>query len=394
MGARRPRAEPLTGSGPASERRLTPWRLLLAAAAVVLLTLLFSVRISGKMRDFEVYWTAAARAVSAEPLYRAEDGHFQFKYLPAFAIAAAPLAALPLPAAKAMWFALSIGLIVCLLILSIRLLPDRRRPTWFLVAVMLVAMGKFFGHELVLGQVNLLFAVLVAGGIFALQRGRQGGAAALLVGAVVVKPYGVLFLPWLAVRRRWTAAAGALVGIACVLAAPIALYGADGTIALHRAWWSTVTASTAPNLMNPDNVSIAAFAAKWLGEGSSAAAGAISMALVFVASVVILRGVEVEGREALEGALLLTLIPLLSPQGWDYVFLISTPAIAILANYDDRLPSVLRLLTWAAIATIGLSIYDLLGRQLYSRFMSLSIITLCFVVVVAALAALRLRRAA
>ena len=396
MGARRPRPQPLTGVRPGSDRGQTGVRPLFLSAAVgiVLLTLLLSGRISNKMRDFEVYWTAGARAVVAEPLYRSEDGHFQFKYLPAFAIAAAPLSTLPLPLAKATWLAVSIALLITLLTLSLRLLPERRRSTWFLVVVMLVAMGKFFGHELVLGQVNLLLAVLVVSGILAMRRERDGLAAALFVAAVVVKPYAVPFLPWLAVVRGWRAAASAALGMACALGAPIVLYGVDGTIALHRAWWTTVTASTAPNLTNPDNVSVAALAAKWLGEGASLPAAAISGALVVVACVVILRGRDVNGREALEGALLLTLIPLLSPQGWDYVFLLSTPAIAIIANYDDRLPPALRIVTWGAIATIGLSIYDLLGRQLYSRFMSLSIITLCFFIVIAALATLRLRRVA
>ena len=50
------------------------------------------------------------------------------------------------------------------------------------------------------------------------------------------------------------------------------------------------------------------------------------------------RGSDVSGRA--RGRLLLTLIPLLSPQGWDYVFLVSTPAIMLLVNYEDRLPRV------------------------------------------------------
>lgn len=395
MGARRPRAEPLSRVRPGSDGGRTPWLLLLlAAAAVLLLTLLFSTRISTKMRDFEVYWTAASRAVDGAPLYRPEDGHFQFKYLPAFAVAAAPLSALRLPVAKAAWFAASVGLLVALLTLSVRLLNERLRPGWFLVVVMLVAMGKFFGHELVLGQVNLLFAVLVVSGILTMRREQDGLAAALFVCAVVVKPYAVVFLPWLAVSRGWRASVSAALGMACAFGAPVGIYGMGGTIALHRAWWTTVTESTPPHLTNPDNVSVAALAAKWLGEGADVPAAMISVALVIIACVVIFRGRELRGRQGLEGAVLLTLIPLLSPQGWDYVFLLSTPAIAIIANYDDHLPKALRILTWGAIAMVGLSIYDLLGRQLYSRFMSLSIITLCFFVVVGALTTLRLRRVA
>ena len=71
-------------------------RALLGVLAIVSLVAVFTTRVSRKMPDFEVYRTAGARALAAEPLYRADDGHFQFKYLPAFAIFAAPLAMVPL----------------------------------------------------------------------------------------------------------------------------------------------------------------------------------------------------------------------------------------------------------------------------------------------------------
>ena len=42
--------------------------------------------------------------------------------------------------------------------------------------------------------------------------------------------------------------------------------------------------------------------------------------------------------DTLEASLLLLLIPLLSPQGWDYVFLIGTPAVMLLINELPSLP--------------------------------------------------------
>jgi hypothetical protein len=217
-----------------------------------------------------------------------------------------------------------------------------------------------------------------------------------LVGAVVVKPYGVLFLPWVALLGGWRAAVGVALGLAALLVAPAGLYGVAGTVSLHQAWWETVTVSTAPNLTNPDNVSMAAFAAKWMGVGAAASmvAAAVSGALVLFAALIVWRGRGMPHREALEGALLLTLVPLISPQGWDYVFLVSTPAIALLANYDVELPWVVRGVTWITIAVIGLSIYDLLGREHYRAFMEWSAITVCFVVLIGVLGVLRLRRVA
>ena len=137
-------------------RSRLPSAAILIGAAVVLLSLLFAGKVSRKMPDFEVYWTAAVRARAAEPLYRSEDGHYQNKYLPAFAVLAIPAGLVPLPIAKAVWFAIEILLLVALVALSLALLPEARKPAWLLVTVALVAMLKFFGHEVVLGQVNTL----------------------------------------------------------------------------------------------------------------------------------------------------------------------------------------------------------------------------------------------
>jgi hypothetical protein len=285
---------------------------------------------------------------------------------------------------------------VALVSLSVAILPVRRRPAWLLTTVVVVVMGKFYAHELTLGQVNILFAAMAALGILMMRRKQDATAAWLFLAAVVVKPYAVVFLPWLVMVRGARAMLATAVGCSVLLIIPAMLYGIDGAIELHQAWWHTVARSTAPNLTNADNVSIAGLAAKWLGKGrlASGVALGISVALIAALSVVLLRRRGVERAEALEGALLLTLIPLLSPQGWDYVFLVATPAVVLFANHDDGLASGLRWLTWVALGIIGFSLFDLMGRENYARFMSWSVITVCFLFLIRALVALRLRRIA
>lgn len=353
-------------------------------------------RLPGELRDFEVYWTAAGRALASEPLYRTADGHYQFKYLPAFALLAGPVALVALPTAKALWFAVSAALLVAVIGSSIAILPERLRSTAFVAAAIVLTMGKFYGHELVLGQVNLLFAAIVLFGFLMMRRHRDGSAAVMFVAAMVVKPYAVLLLPWLVYRRGPATVAPVLLAVVAALALPSILYGVGGAIDLHLAWWTTVTESTAPNLTNADNVSLAGFFAKWLGTGAAATAATAvaSVGLLTLLALVILRRDAIANREMLEGSLLLTAIPLLSPQGWDYVFLVASPAVAFLANYDRRLPVALRVLCWTALLTIGLSLFDLLGREHYATFMAWSVITVCFIILVTGLASLRLRRVA
>lgn len=369
---------------------------LLAAALLAALATLFAFKAAAKMPDFEVYWRAGVRALAAEPLYREEDAHFRLKYLPAFAVLCIPAGLLPLTASKAAWFTVSAGLIPILISLSLSLPPERRRPAWVLAGLTFVLMAKFYGHELILGQVNLFFAVLIVAAVLALQSNRKAVGGLLFALAVVIKPYAVLFLPWLAAKRESRALVAAAAGICAALLLPAPIYGLHGTAALHLAWWQTVTESTAPNLLNADNVSLAAMFAKWLGAGRIAALAATvsGIVLLVLSGAVVAVRKRVRVPEGLEAAMLLTLIPLLSPQGWDYVFLIATPAIIYLINYDRHLPWALRALTWLALAVIGFSLYDIIGRAAYARFMALSIISVCYLVAIAGLTTLRHRRVA
>jgi len=363
---------------------------------VGLATWVFIYRAAPRMPDFEVYWRAAARAAHAEPLYRPDDGHFQFKYLPAFAVLAMPIGVLPLLPAKLIWYATSIALLIVLLQLNAGLPPVRRKPAAWLVVILIVVFGKFYGHELVLGQVNMLFAVVATAALLAMRAGREAAAGALAAIAIVIKPYAVLFLPWLVARGKIGSAATATAGLAAALALPSVRYGFEGNLALHREWWRTVTETTAPNLSVYDNISLAAMYFRWVGPGELSATLAYATAgvLLLLAGLMFLLRRGVTNPELLEGAFLLTLMPLLSPQGWDYVFLIATPAVALVVNDEDRLPQPLRALTIVALAAIGLVIFDLVGRTAYYTLMRLSFVTVCFFVVIAAMTTLRLRKIA
>src|SRR6185503_16112352 len=96
------------------------------AVLVLVATIAYAMRVRHEMVDFGVYRTAGARAIEAAPLFRADDGHYQFKYFPAFALAMTPLALIPEEPAKAIWFAVSVALLVVLVRQSIRTLPEGR----------------------------------------------------------------------------------------------------------------------------------------------------------------------------------------------------------------------------------------------------------------------------
>lgn len=374
-----------------TRKRVVLYGLLVATALAV-----YVVRISGEMRDFEVYWEGSARAASGEPLYRDDAGHYVYKYFPAFAVLLIPLGLLPLPVAKALWFTASVALLALFIRLSREFLTERRASAAFITGAIIVVLGKFFGRELVLGQANLLFGMLMVGAVLAMRSGRESLAGALVALTIAIKPYGILFLPWLVARKQMASITAAAITIAVIIVLPAAFYGVGGTIGLYRDWYATVTGTTASTLTSGDSVSFASMFAKWLVPGplATSLATITSLGAVAMAVSVFKRRSDVRFPEGVEAGLLLMLVPMLSPQGWDYVLLLAAPAVALLANYLDQMPRALKISVMVAGLATGLSVYDVMGRRLYTAFIELGMISVCASVLIFGLYALRVNKSA
>jgi hypothetical protein len=367
--------------------------LLLPALLIGLALTAYNTRISREMVDFEVYRTAGRRAVGAEPLYREADGHYSFKYLPAFAVAMAPVAVLGHDAARVGWYALSCACLVLLLRWSVLALPARRWTERSLVFVTFVLLAKFYAHELVLGQSNLLLGVVLLAGLGALQLGAPKLAAGAFAAAVFIKPYALILLPWLAASYGLATAAVAVAVVIAGLLVPAIFYGWSGNLVQLADWWRIVTTSTAPNLLGQDNVSLTSMWAKWIGPGTVASVlTAVSVTLlVAVAATMWRQRARVAEPDYAEFAFLLLIIPLISPQGWDYVLLLATPAVVCVADRWRELQVPWRVVSGVALVLMGLSMFDIMGRAAYAQFMAWSIVSVSAVAVAATLAQIRLR---
>lgn len=367
--------------------------LLLPVLLIALALTAYNTRISSEMVDFEVYRNAGRRVVAAEPLYRESDGHYAFKYLPAFAVAMVPMAVISDDAARIGWYALSCACLVLLLRWSVLALPARRWTERSLVVVAVVFLAKFYAHELVLGQSNLLLGVMLLAGLGALQLDAPKLAAVAFAGAVFVKPYALILLPWLV--ASYGAMTGVVAGASLVagLLLPALFYGWTGNIAQLSGWWQIVTSSTAPNLLGADNVSLASMWAKWIGTGTVATVlTAVSVLLLLaVAATMWRQRKRASDPDYVEFAFLLLVIPLISPQGWDYVLLLATPAVVCVTDRWRELHTPWRFASGFALALMGFSMFDLMGRAAYGQFMAWSIVSVCAVVIAATLAQIRVR---
>ena len=339
---------------------------------------------------------AAARFLAHETMYRPDDGHYQFKYLPAFAPLMVPFLWVSKEVGEVTWFALMVAMAWAFVRLSLAALPDRRRSGQLLVWLTLLLTGKFLVKELVMGQFNLPLALLLLGAVIAAQRGERFWAGALVAAGVFIKPYALVMVPWLA----WTLGWRPFVTFALVLAGglllPAAAYGWNGNLTLLHDWYRTVTETTAPNLFTAENISFASMWAKWIGPGPAAQGLALASAVGAVVAGLFLmsRRQHVAEPNYLEGAYFLMLVPLLSPQGWDYVLLLGLPAYMCLVDRWHELSP-----AWRATALVGFfltsfTIFDLLGRPLYTFLMRWDAVSLGAVLVAACLVHLRWRAVA
>jgi Glycosyltransferase family 87 len=346
--------------------------------------------------DYEVIRTAGVRAVAAEPLYREADRHYQFKYWPISAVAMMPLSLMSMATGKIVWYLFAVTLMIVFIDRSASAMPHRRHAATLLAGLALLLTGRFYVKELINGQSNLPMAVLVIFALIAAQRGRARLCAVLIGLASFIKPYALILVPWLAVEFGWVAVLDALAVIAGGLLLPALLYGWRGNLALLADWRRTVSDTTAPNLLFAENISTATMWAKWIGPSHAASvlATATSLVLLGIGALLVVLRRRAESPAYLEIGALMLLVPLVSPQGWDYVLLLATPAFICLIDRWGDLSLGWKAFAAVSIFVVSFTIYDLVGRTLYLLAMATSVVSVGAIALLLCLLHLRWRRLA
>ena len=226
-----------------------PW-LGLAFILIVCLSFLFAEAINHRLwlSDFEVYYKAAYRLINAENLYRhSEDGHYIFKYSPVSALIFIPFTLFSFGVAKIIYWLFLTGIIILNFYISVRLLspkiglnPDSKRiNVLYVVSALILALH--FLRELHLGQVNYLLLFMYILVLSALIKERVITASVLLSLSLFIKPFGLIFLPYLIYRKKLKALL--MVGISSVIWSFIPLlFYKNWNLFIHQyyAWFNEI----------------------------------------------------------------------------------------------------------------------------------------------------------
>ncbi len=377
------------------------WLFIFLIFSVCLLLFIFKVR--EEMVDFEVNFQAAQRLQLGETPYRLADEHYQFKYMPISSFFYLPLTLLPLDLAKAFWFFFIVSSSIYLVVLSNKLVYTKTNPFRLLSLLPPLVLAKFFLREIQLGQINSIVTLILIVMTWMIaedknkSRIRNETLSGLSWGlAIALKPYALIFFPYFLLKKKWRSLAYACGLLAVAFLVPSSYYGIQGNMTVHQEWISTFFKSTPTLLTTQDNVSIIAFFSKWIGHQNLSLffTGLTLSLLALLILFLIVKGKSLHRAPVLECSVLLICIPLVSPLGWDYTFLMSLLGITIVLREFQSYTFFWKIILIVNLCIISLSLYDLLGKETYSLFMSWSVLTINFLFLIGYLSFLRIKRIA
>ena len=191
--------------------------------------------------DFSLFYWSARGWLAGRSLYEIPGGLPNYNP-PEFHLLILPLTSLPLPAAFAIWVAVSVAAAV----LTIRIATREAGGPWslqerrLLLAAVLIAAGV--GATIHLGQVSWLIALIVTLGWRAARRDRWVAAGMWLGAAAALKPFLILVVALFVAWRRWSALAGAAASAAACAAIGLLVFGTGAYVE-----WLRLLSVTAPD---------------------------------------------------------------------------------------------------------------------------------------------------
>ncbi|NOR21272.1 MAG: DUF2029 domain-containing protein [Candidatus Aminicenantes bacterium] len=371
--------------------------ILLLILVFLFFSFVYQYFVKKDMSDFGVCYKGGERVINGETLYRVSDGHLQYKYSPASAVFFSLFTLFPYEVAKCIWYLSELIFLFLSLFISYDILPSKQKKKGLVLIFSFLVMVKFIGREIELGQVNIFIFFLLIMMVKALLNKNDVKGGLFLGLSLIFKPYGLVFLPYLILKKRFKPIASGFGTVIIGLILPMIFYGLRGNIVVLKEWQKTLSKSTPGLIDQYDNASIFALFFKIMPDESRELAfifiicSGLLIAFSFLWMMILGKRENLKKPEVLEYSFLFVLIPLFSPLAWYYNYLYSILTIVFLINYIDKFPKVLKYLLIANLIIIGGSLREVLGKDAFRFYTGYSLVLISYLIVLFHLFYLRVK---
>jgi len=339
--------------------------------------------------DFEVYYRTAERMWQGQPIYRIEaDGHFVYKYAPTAAVFFMPFLLLGFPLAKVVFWLLSTAVFAGALYLLTQLASDKKtapsqRNLYLIVAVLAVV--PHIHLEWHLGQVNVWLLALYVCLIWCYQAHKDCLLGGLLALSLFVKPFGLIFIPFLLWKKRYKALVGTFVQVTLLAVLPFLFYWEWGSfVQLYQGWMNelAIELGNKQDLLAAANHTFVSVLARyspiqfWIENETFAATYKLGVLLGLGALFLwyMQRGWWLVNGYLGNMTLLIAWIPLLAFTSQN-AFIFCLPLIIYLLFRSHQMPRGQQILLFVACLCIGVNMYELVAKEAHQWLMDVSVYT-------------------
>lgn len=371
--------------------------VMLILFSFLFFSLIYPYFVKKDMSDFGVCYQGGERIINGETLYRISDGHLQYKYSPASAVFFSLFTLFPYEVAKYIWYLLELIFLFLSLFISYDILPSKQKKKGLVLIFSFLVLVKFFGREIELGQVNIFIFFLFIMMVKALLNKNDIKGGLFLGFSLIFKPYGLVFLPYFILKKRFKPIASGFGTVIIGLILPMIFYGLRGNIVVLKEWQKTLSQSTPGLIDQYDNASIFAFFLKIVPDESRELAfifiicSGLLIAFSFLWMMILGKKENMNKPEVLEYSFLFVLIPLFSPLAWYYNYLYSILTVVFLINYIDKFPKVLKYVLIADLIIIGGSLREVLRKDAFRFYTGYSLVVISYLIVLFHLFYLRVK---
>ncbi|MFZ4520661.1 MAG: glycosyltransferase family 87 protein [Bacteroidales bacterium] len=197
--------------------------------------------------DFRVYYSAASSFLSGGPVYNElfYSGSGIYKYSPSTLFFFLPYTLFDFKTASVIHFSL-LGAAFWYSFTVIRQLINNYffvtpvKHEFWLITISFIFILIHFARELYLGNINIILLLLCCLAIRDFLHGKEMQGGILLGIAILTKPYLLILLLPLVLRRKWRALAWLSASVATGLALPFCFPGPQKAISLYSDWANTL----------------------------------------------------------------------------------------------------------------------------------------------------------